>query len=230
MLFSPFACPVRAAPVHFDSHQTRIILIVFDASTRAGQPTPAYVRSDPFDDGRIKAADLYLQDDMRFGKRNVLAAGRYDKVSGSADSVAKPANPLGIRRHSGLDRDDSAFSGSLGASYEVAPLFRPYARLSRGFRASEMRERYESSPHGDGYYDVGDPQIRPETSMQLEPGIKGPTDKLVWSVAIFRNQIRDYMSGRDISGTARATTRCGVAHAGACKETVNIGKVVIDGF
>lgn len=192
--------------------------------------TTTYVRSDPFDDGRIKAAGLYLQDDMRFGKLNLLAAGRYDKVSGSADSVANSANPLGARRTTGLDRDDGAFSGSLGASYEVAPLFRPYASLSRGFRAGEMRERYESSPRGDGYYYVGDPQIKPEISTQLELGIKGQNDKFAWSVAAFRNQIRDYMSGQDISGTARATALCGAANAGACKETVNISKVVIDGF
>jgi hemoglobin/transferrin/lactoferrin receptor protein len=189
-----------------------------------------YVRSDPFDDGRIKAAGIYLQDDMRFGKLNLLAAGRYDKVSGSADSVANSANPLGARRTTGLDRDDGAFSGSLGASYEIDPLLRPYASLSRGFRAGEMRERYESSPRGDGYYYVGDPQIKPEISTQLELGLKGQNDKFAWSTAIFRNQIRDYMSGQDISGTARATTLCGAANAGACKETVNISKVVIDGF
>jgi hemoglobin/transferrin/lactoferrin receptor protein len=189
-----------------------------------------YVRSDPFDDGRIKAAGLYLQDDMRFGKLNLLAGGRYDKVSGSANSVANSANPLGARKTTGLDRDDGAFSGSLGASYEVDPLLRPYASLSRGFRAGEMRERYESSPRGDGYYYVGDPQIKPETSTQLELGIKGQNDKFAWSAAVYRNQIRDYMSGQDISGTARATTLCGAGNAGACKETVNISKVVIDGF
>ena len=188
-----------------------------------------YVRSDPFDNGRITAAGLYLQDDMRFGKLNLLAAGRYDKVSGSADSVANSANPTGARKTTGLDRDDSAFSGSLGASYEVAPLFRPYANLSRGFRAGEMRERYESSPRGDGYYYVGDPQIKPEISTQLELGIKGQNDRFAWSTAVYRNRISDYMSGQDISGTARATMLCG-GNASACKETVNISKVVIDGF
>ncbi|HEX6734081.1 MAG TPA: TonB-dependent receptor [Azonexus sp.] len=189
-----------------------------------------YLRADPFDNGRIKAAGAYLQDDMRFGKLSVLAGGRYDKVSGSADSVANSANPLGPRTTTGLDNDDSAFSGSLGASYEVTPLFRPYASLSRGFRAGEMRERYESSPRGDGYYYVGNPQIKPETSTQLELGIKGQNEQLAWSVAAFRNHISDYMSGQDISGTARATALCGAGNRNACKETVNISKVVIDGF
>ncbi|MFA7292813.1 MAG: TonB-dependent receptor [Rhodocyclaceae bacterium] len=192
--------------------------------------TTNYVRSDPFDDGRITAIGVYGQDDMRFGKLNVLAALRHDTVKGKADSIANSSNPFGTRKTTNLDRDDGAFSGSLGASYEIAPLFRPYANLSRGFRAGEMRERYESSPRGDGYYYVGDPQIKPETSTQLELGIKGQNDRFVWSTAIYRNRINDYMSGQDISGTARATTLCGAGNAGACKETVNISKVVIDGF
>ena len=138
--------------------------------------TTNYVRSDPFDDGRITALGAYLQDDMRFGKLNVLAAGRYDKVKGEADSIANSANPLGARRTTGLERDDSAFSGSLGASYEIDPLLRPYASLSRGFRAGEMRERYESSLRGDGYFYVGNPQIKPEISTQLELGLKGQNE------------------------------------------------------
>lgn len=199
--------------------------------TMANPPNSTnYVRADPFDGGRIRALGFYVQDDMRFGRLNVLAALRHDTVKGDADSMANSANPLGARNTANLDRSDSAFSGSLGASYEISPLLRPYASLSRGFRAGEMRERYESSPRGDGYYYVGNPQVKPEVSTQLELGIKGQDEKLAWSAAIYRNRISDYMSGQDISGTARATALCGAGNAGACKETVNISKVVIDGF
>ncbi len=187
-------------------------------------------RSDPFDEGRIRALGFYVQDDMRFGRLNVLAGLRHDTVRGSADSIANSTNPFGARNTRNLDRDDSAFSGSLGGSYEIAPLLRPYASLSRGFRAGEMRERYEASPRGDGYYYVGNPQIKPEISTQLELGVKGQNDRLAWSTAVYRNRISDYMSGQDISGTARATSLCGAGNAAACKETINISKVVIDGF
>lgn len=199
--------------------------------TMANTPnTLNYVRADPFTDGRIRALGLYVQDDMRFGKLNVLAALRHDTVKGSAGSMANSANPLGAHNTANLDRSDSAFSGSLGASYEISPLLRPYASLSHGFRAGEMRERYESSPRGDGYYYVGNPQVKPEVSTQLELGIKGQDEKLAWSAAVYRNRISDYMSGQDISGTARAAALCGPANQGACKETVNISRVVIDGF
>ncbi|MBW7902552.1 MAG: TonB-dependent receptor [Rhodocyclaceae bacterium] len=205
-----------------------------DASPRRLNANPpnstTYVRTDPFTDGRIRATGFYVQDDMRFGKLNVLAAGRYDRVKGDADSVANSANPTGPRVSTGLDRSDSAFSGSLGASYEIAPLLRPYASLSRGFRAGEMRERYESSPRGDGYFYVGNPQVKPEISTQLELGVKGQNERFIWSAAAFRNRIKDYMSGQDISGTPAALALCGPANQGACKQTVNISKVIIDGF
>ncbi len=190
----------------------------------------AMQRSDPFDSGSIRALGFYVQDDMRFGQLNVLAGLRHDTVKGSAASVANSRAPFGPRTTAGLDNEDSAFSGSLGASYEVAPLFRPYASLARGFRAGEMRERYESSPRGDGYYYVGNPQIKPEISTQLELGVKGQNEKLAWSAAVYRNRISDYMSGQDISGSARAGQICPPANVNACKETVNISKVVIDGF
>ncbi|MCW5581776.1 MAG: TonB-dependent receptor, partial [Luteimonas sp.] len=192
---------------------------------------PAFVpaRNDPFADGRINAFGLYLQDDMRFGRLNVLAALRHDMVKGEAAAMANPANPA-LRITNNLDRRDSAFSGSLGAIYEAAPLLRPYASLSRGFRAGEMRERYESSPRGDGYYYAGNPQIKPEISTQFEIGLKGSSERAGYQVALWRNRITDYMSGLDISGTPRATAVCGPANAAACKETVNINKVTLHGF
>ncbi len=192
-------------------------------------PTFAPARRDPFDDGRLSAFGVYLQDDMRFGKLNVLAALRHDTVMGEAKAMANPANPA-LKITNNLDRRDSAFSGSLGAIYEAAPLLRPYANLSRGFRAGEMRERYESSPRGDGYYYAGNPQIKPEISTQFELGLKGQSENLGYQAALWRNRIADYMSGLDISGTPRAIAVCGAANAAACKETVNISQVALHGF
>lgn len=192
--------------------------------------TMNFYRADPFDDGKIRTIGFFVQDDMRFDRLNVLAALRHDTVKGSAYSVANPANPVfGARNTANLDRSDDDLSGSLGASYEIAPLFRPYASLSYGFRAAEMRERYESGPRNDGYYYVGNPQIKPETSTHIEAGLKGQSDRIEYSMAVWRDEISDYMSGRDISGTTRAIALCG-ANAGACKETVSISEVVLDGF
>lgn len=187
-------------------------------------PTFTGVRNLPFDDGRLTALGIYLQDDMHFGKLNLLAGLRHDTVKGSAASINNGAITTG------LDRSDSASAGNLGAIYEIAPLLRPYVSLARAFRAGEMRERFESSPRGDGYYYAGNPQIKPETANQFEIGAKGASDRFSYTLAAYRNRINDYITGLDISGTAAAIAACGAANAAACKRTVNLGHVTLTGI
>lgn len=201
-----------------------------EASPERLQPTPAnnpanpLARNDPFRNGRIEALGLYLQDDMRFGRLGVLAGLRHDTVKGTADSVGNP--PV----TQNLSRSDRMWSGSLAAMYEVSPLLRPYANVSRGVRAGEMRERFESSPRGDGYFYVGNPQIKPETATQFELGLKGASSRFDYSVAAYRTRIDDYITGLDISGTPEAVAACGAPNAAACKRTVNLGKVTLKGL
>ncbi|MBB3117099.1 TonB-dependent receptor [Pseudoduganella violacea] len=174
-----------------------------------------HVRNDPFRDGKIDALGLYVQDDARFGQLNVLAGLRYDRIKGSAESMSNGA----VRN--GLARSDHATSGSLGAIYEVSPLLRPYANLSRGFRAGEMRERFEASPRGDGYYYVGNPQIRPEKATQFELGLKGEDSRFSYSLSAYRSRISDYITGR-VTGAVNAGL--------PVKQTENIGRATLKGL
>lgn len=177
-------------------------------------PGAPLVRNDPFANGRIDAYGFYLQDDMRFGRLGLLAGVRHDTVKGRAASINNGTTTTG------LERSDSAFSGSVGLIYEAAPLLRPYARLARAFRAGEMRERFESSPRGDGYHYVGNPRIKPEFATQVEIGIKGASDTLHYSAAVYHNRISDY-----ITGQPTGTFISGLP----VKQTVNLGKAVIRG-
>ncbi len=56
------------------------------------------VANNPFADGRIESLGAYLQDDMRFGKLNVLAGLRHDTVKGSAASMNNGAIKNGLTR------------------------------------------------------------------------------------------------------------------------------------
>ena len=173
------------------------------------------VRNDPFADGRVRAVGLYAQDDMRFGALGIVAGLRHDRVNGSAASINNGAVTQG------LDRSDSATTGSLGAMVEVQPLLRPYANLSRAFRAADMRERFESSPRGDGYFYVGNPQLRPEQATQFELGIKGEDKQFSYSVSAYRSRISDYITGR-VTGAVQSGL--------PVKRTENIGRVTLQGF
>ena len=186
-------------------------------------PTNPLARNDPFNGGQIDALGFYLQDDMRFGKLNVLAGLRHDTVKGTASWMGNPTV------NTGLGRSDNAVSGSLGLIYEATPLLRPFVNLSRGFRAAEMRERFEASPRGDGFFYVGNPQTKPEVAIQFEFGVKGANDNLSYTASVYRNRISDYIAGQQVIGAA-AVAACGPANAAFCKNTVNLGEVVIEGI
>ncbi|MFZ2853292.1 MAG: TonB-dependent receptor, partial [Rhodocyclaceae bacterium] len=113
-------------PQHLVSFGTNVWRMSASPERYVAGTAPAFAlgRNDPFKDGRIDALGFYVQDDMHFGRLNILAALRHDTVKGSAASVGNGA----VTR--GLERSDSAFSGSLGAIYAAAPLLRPYATLS----------------------------------------------------------------------------------------------------
>lgn len=197
-----------------------------DRHMATSAPFTVLTANSPFRDAEINALGFYAQDDMRFGRLNILAGLRYDQVEGDADSISpNSAQP----RTSGLDNKEHAVSGSLGAIYEVAPLLRPYANYSRAFRAPGMRERYESGLRGDGYYYAGSPDVESEKADQFELGIKGSDSSIDYSVAAYYNRIDNYITGQILSGTA-AVAACGAANASACKKTVNLGRATIKGI
>lgn len=194
-----------------------------DRYMASGAPFVTLSANNPFQNARLKAVGVYAQDDMRFGRLNLLAGLRYDTVSGDADSMNNGA------RKTGLDSSDSAVSGSLGAIYEVAPLLRPYANYARAFRAPGMRERYESGLRGDGYYYAGSPEVESEKADQFELGIKGASAAVDYGVSAYYNQIDNYITGQILTGSA-ATAACGAANAANCKKTINLGSATIKGF
>ncbi len=178
--------------------------------------------NNPFTDGSLRALGVYLQDDMQFGDLKVLAGLRHDSVRGRAAAMNNGTVT------SGIDRSDSAVSGSLGLLYEVTPLLRPYANVARGFRAADLRERYQNGPRQDGFFWAGSPQIAPEKATQFELGVKGDSGGVRYALAIWRNRISDYITGMQLNGPA-AVAACGASMAAACKQTVNLGHATLEG-
>lgn len=194
-----------------------------DRKMASAAPFTTLNTNNPFQDAKIKALGFYVQDDMRFGRLNLLAGLRYDTVKSEAASMGNGA------RTRGLKGSDSAVSGSFGAIYEVVPLFRPYANYARAFRAPGMRERYESGLRGDGYFYAGSPEVEAEKADQFEIGVKGANTTVNYGVSAFYNQIDNYMTGQILSG-ASASAACGAPNAGNCKKTVNLGSATLYGI
>ena len=179
--------------------------------------------NQPFTDGRLRALGFYVQDDMQFGAWKMLAGLRHDTVAGRAAAMNNGSVT------SGIDRSDGAVSGSVGVLYEVSPLLRPYVNVARGFRAADLRERYQNGPRQDGFYWAGSPQIQPEKATQFELGLKGESGTLEYGLALWRNRISHYITGMQLTGAA-AVAACGAGQASACKQTVNLGHATLSGI
>ncbi|QEA13616.1 TonB-dependent receptor [Comamonas flocculans] len=194
-----------------------------DSQSAAPPQFTQFTPSKPFTDGSLQATGLYAQDDMKFGALSVLAGLRYDSVRGNAVDMANHTVSTG------LARSDGALSGSLGAVYEVTPLLRPFANLSRGFRAPDLRERYQSGARNDGYFWAGSPQLKPEHATQFELGLKGADATLDYSVSAWRMRVSDYITGMQLSSAA-AQAACGAGpNATWCKQSVNLGHASLNG-
>ncbi len=157
------------------------------------------LRNDPFDLGEIRSTGLYLQDEIDLGRVKLLAGVRADRVEGDARSQGVQA------RTEGLKRSDDSLSWSVGAVWELTPSLRPYANISRAWRAADLRERFEDSARGDGYYHVGNPALNPERATGIEFGLRGRADRIDWRLAAFHTRIDDYIAGRVTGATAPGT-------------------------
>ena len=176
-------------------------------------------RNDPFDKGRIESAGLFVQDEFELGTTRIVAGARYDRVRG--DARQKGSGPAA--QTSGLENTDNNLSWSLGAIHPLSGSVNAYANVGRAYRAADMRERFEDSARGDGYYHVGNPQLDPEVSTSVELGLKGREGRLRYQLAAFHTRIDDYIAGR-ITGTTHSATGLPL------KRTENLDKVTLYGL
>lgn len=175
-------------------------------------------RNDPFVDGRIESSGLFVQDEFDLGRTRIVAGARLDRTEG--DAQRKGSGPAA--QTTGLEHSDNNVSWSLGAIHPLTATLSVYGNVGRAYRAADMRERFEDSARGDGYYHVGNPQLDPERSTSFEFGIKGREAKMDYRLAVFHTRIDDYIAGR-ITGANHPGTGLPL------KRTENLDKVTIHG-
>ena len=176
------------------------------------------LRADPFKDSEMDSYSVYVRDKIITDSWAWLLAARYDRVDGDAAEVGVGLHP----KTTGNERSDYAISWSLGGIYNASDLINPYFSLATGFRAADMRERYEQGPRGDGFWIMGDPQVAPERSKSIEIGLKGATDSLSYTLSAHYTRVQDYIAGRPTGGHI-------VLIGIPIKATENIGEVDILG-
>ena len=146
-----------------------------------------------------------------FGRLDVSGGLRLDQRRITADALwlGPDEQPVPVGT-AGAEQKFAAFqstyrnwSGSLGGAFSLTDNLVLKANVSRGFRAPNIAELGSNGVHeGTTRYEVGDPTLRAETSLQSDLGLSLNTEHVTFSVDGFDNRIQNFIFPRRISNRA----------------------------
>ena len=113
------------------------------------------------------------------------------------DSLGKRVGggaPSDTHRFSAFNSGFSGVSGSLGLTYELSKSMYAKINASRGFRAPTIAESGADGIHdGTPFYEIGDPKLKPESSLQLDATLGLNNEDVTVELTGFINQIKNYI-------------------------------------
>jgi iron complex outermembrane receptor protein len=112
----------------------------------------------------------------------------FDKAVTGADTVgADMVFPNFSKTFSGM-------SGSAGFTYNATENFSFKANIARGFRAPNIAEISSNGVHpGTNFYQLGNPNFKPEFSLQEDIGFVYTNKQVSASLSLFNNDIQNYI-------------------------------------
>ena len=137
---------------------------------------------------------LDLSGGLRYDIRRIVADGLW--LDGQ-EHPTSPGTAGAENKFAGFGSTFRNYSGSLGAAYNLSEKLTVKGNLSRGFRAPNIAELGSNGKHeGTIRYEIGNSNLLPETSLQLDAGASLVTDHVRLSVDAFTNSISNYIYAR----------------------------------
>jgi iron complex outermembrane receptor protein len=163
-------------------------------------PIPAYHQFDVGPFAVIKKT---------FGKLDISAGARYDRRSFNGESAyidtlsgkypqlytgGNTSTTGVIKQFDPLNKVFTGVSGSFGATYNFSDQFLLKANVSRGFRAPSIAELSANGPDpGSQIYHTGNPNFKPEFSLQQDIGAFLTLPDVSISAEVFNNNLQNYI-------------------------------------
>jgi outer membrane receptor protein involved in Fe transport len=143
------------------------------------RPTVPYATYDRL--GAFAQVDLQLLDRVA-----VIVGGRYQNDRASPQETPNLADPLPETS------SNDQFVGAANLLVEVLPSLNLVGTVGRGFRSPNLIELFfdGATPEGNGYQ-VSNPDLAPETSWNVDLGLKYRREKVAFEGYYFRNAISD---------------------------------------
>ncbi len=142
----------------------------------------------------------YALAERHYGKLNLSGGLRYDhrKVEAQALYIdatgALTETPTTEVKFSGFHSNYAGATGSIGGAYNFDKRFTAKLNLARGFRAPNIAESGSNGVHeGTLRYEIGDPNLKPEFSLQSDLGLFYNSKHVTTELSLFYNQIDQYI-------------------------------------
>ncbi len=147
----------------------------------------------------------------KIGKLNLSGGIRYDErtftgidhwVDSLNQAPVAPNAPNGFHEFQGFTSHFSGMSFSLGGTYDLSKSTYVKANIARGWRAPNVAECAANGVHdGTVVYEIGDPTLRPETSLEEDVtfGVNGKN--VDFEVDLFNNSINDFIYAKGLKNS-----------------------------
>lgn len=146
--------------------------------------------------GQIRNLGVFAFEERKWGPLKLSAGLRFDTRHQKAyanDQMNLPDYQAG-ETDAVLKQRYDVFSGSLGAVYRLSPNLTLASNMSRGFRAPSIFELHVEGVHGGvAAYQVGNPGLDEELSLNTDLSLRWQSDQFRGKVTIYRNAIRNYI-------------------------------------
>jgi iron complex outermembrane recepter protein len=164
-------------------------------------PIPAYHQFDigPFITVKKTFGKLDLSAGARYDTRSFTGQAAYlDTTTAYYPKLYTGPNPSTTpnveQQFTALNKTFSGVSGSFGGTYNFSKAFLLKANIARGFRAPSISELSANGPDpGSQIYHIGNPDFKPEFSVQEDFGVFLTLENVSASIDVFNNDIQNYI-------------------------------------
>ena len=161
-------------------------------------------------DTNTKRLGIYFQDEVNYGKFDLIAGIRLDnyKLDPSADSVYLNYCTIGSNSCPVVSLDTSNISPKIGITYELNDEIEIWGQYSRGFRAPswwEMQASQINLTASTPYQSIPNPDLKSENSNSFEIGFRGDYQKYNFELVGFYNIYNDFID----TGVERGVEKVG---------------------
>jgi hemoglobin/transferrin/lactoferrin receptor protein len=157
-----------------------------------GPPPTTTTRVDSFPTtppSTFQGLGAYVQGELNTPRLSLTTGIRYDRFDIETERLARPEGELPA-----TDDVEDAFSASLGALVRASEHVQPVLSVGRAFRTPNIIERYFFGPGSQGGLSVPNPELRDETSFNVDAGVRLHFGGLRGSVTAYQNRIDDFIT------------------------------------